>query len=516
MNAGQPESVGENKRRHRLAWRIGLLYTVLAMINIVFFSIMIFENQTDLLQNNFRYLSDSVVKTIFDELAEVPLHREDTENFERLRSNLAAYDVERITVFDLDGNVWHTHPIEPAGSTTQVDERLLRRANEMANQELVFRSRYSTELNEQDFTVDLIIPSESDIDQAFVAATISIAPMRDRLNALYYQMGIAVVWGVIFHVLFGLFVYRTIFRRLNTLDSASVRMAQGELGARADWKRPPAGGDELDELGDRFNAMADNIQTKIETISKQNTIIEKLNRDMQTELMIGQEVQESFSTIEEGLERYRPAIFHEPLREVSGDIYHFYKFSRSRHGLFFADATGHGVSAALITALTSFSLEACLKESQEPAKVMTKLNNMIAARLNPFFNATAIFLVFQKNGRISYSNAGHTPCLIVRPSTGERFELNASGTPLGMVEDMEIHGARLDTQSGDKVLVYSDGWTEALNGQGELYGRERAFEVFAENVQESPERILEIIRTDLYAHTEVFEDDVSIIVLEIP
>ncbi|MEQ9365176.1 MAG: HAMP domain-containing protein, partial [Leptospirales bacterium] len=263
----------------RLTVRIGVFYTLLAVINIIFFSIMIFENQTDLLQNNFRYHSESIVRTVLGDLQELTIRRAADENLEELKRSLAHVDIRSFLIFDRAGELWHSPGAENADQdpgATAVDSALRARADELANQELVFRARYTLVLNEDDFSVDLLLPlrglGERGPEKIFLSAVLSVRDMQERLNALYYQVAVAVLWGVVFHVLFAIFVYRLIFRRLNVLKEASLRMAGGDLEARAQF--PRQGGDELDDLGDSFNTMAAGIQDKVETISDQITTIQ--------------------------------------------------------------------------------------------------------------------------------------------------------------------------------------------------------------------------------------------------
>lgn len=570
-----PAKPPDGRSNSRLALRIGVFYTLLAITNIIFFSIMIFENQTDLLQNNFRYHSESIVSEVPQELANLRLRRDsgadDGESFAQLKLSLAPFDIPAFVVFDRAGEIWYRHQADadstadPAQLTEPqtVGPQLKARSEELLNQELVFRSRYSLVLNEEDFSVDLLLPLQgvgaSGPEKIFLNASLSVNDMQSRLNALYYQVAIAVVWGVAFHALFAFLLYRWIFRRLNDLKAASLDMAAGDLGARAAFADQSDGqgrhGDELDDLGASFNTMAASIQEKVETISDQFTTIRRLNDTIQLEMRIGKEVQESFGNVSPSFAQFRPAVFYQPLREVSGDIYNFYQLTRrpegpdfsGRHALFFADATGHGVSAALITAIVVLSLEELLRGAglyESPAlsdigstalfarpdrglapgdpeefaaRAMTDLNRILASRLNPFFHATALILFFEADGGLVFSNAGHTPCYAVRPATREVFELAAHGTPLGMVAEMEIGCERVATRPGDKLLIYSDGYTEAHAGSGgEEYSRERALELFQQSAHLPPDEILAALKADLFEHTRDFNDDVTMLVLEIP
>ena len=107
--------------------------------------------------------------------------------------------------------------------------------------------------------------------------------MQERLTKLYYQIAIAFVWGLISHILFGIYIYRVIFTRVSILKDATDKMGMGDLSSRAVWKFNRE--DELDVLGQAFNGMAGKIEETIQTIST-------LNEEINKELKIGREVQE--------------------------------------------------------------------------------------------------------------------------------------------------------------------------------------------------------------------------------
>ncbi|MBI3395759.1 MAG: SpoIIE family protein phosphatase, partial [Spirochaetia bacterium] len=454
------------KRRTRsLSLQIGLLYMFLAVINILFFSAMIFENQSDLLLKNFKFQSDQVVSTVINDLEGIQISRESDENLAALAGALKAKGMNSFVIFGSDGDVWHRFPPDPNGEKT-VPAALKRKSLEISGETADFRSRYTKELNQDDFSVQFLLPlrardgngkpkdkdkqtgkdmpgkdpaakepgtdpakdpakepvkepaakepaakepaqdpakkpgvdgrPDKQIATVFLSTRVSIKEIQNRLKELYFQMGLAVAWGVLFHVVFGIFVYRVIFRRLGVLKDTSEKMAEGQLSARADWKSKR--GDELDELGEAFNNMATSIEDKVATISK-------LNEQIQQELEIGKEVQELFLPPAFALKKHHTATFFKPLREVSGDVYSVFDLSDKYRGLFFADASGHGVSAALVTTITLMNLENVLKETINPQQVLGRLNQIMSDKFQSSFYATSVFCLIG-DGVVVYCNAG--------------------------------------------------------------------------------------------------------------
>ena len=503
------ESIPRAGRRSSLSTQIGLLYVLLALINILFFSVMIFENQTELLNKNFNFEYRSFVNNILREMGQIELGPQKDEAYEALQKVLAVNKIGSYTVFDADGKILFREPNPPkAGEAVTADIR--RKSLELSIETAVFQTPYKLIPNSENFTVDFFLPiSGKDKARYFLYTLLSIEQIKQRLFGLYVQIGLAVGWGVIFHLLFALFVYRVIFRRVGRLTEISRKLEEGDLKARADWtfKR----NDELDELGAAFNKMAGRTEETIETITR-------LNTEIQNELEIGKDVQQLFLPDPKILEEYHVAVHYRPLREVSGDIYNFFQFPKleGHRGLFFADASGHGVSAALVTTITLMMLDDIVPHTAQPNRVLNQLNDVLSQRLQSSFFATGVFLVFAPGGTLYFCNAGHNPPVVFRPSNGRMTELEKGGPPLGMFEDIEYNAAKVQLLAEDRVLVYSDALVESKSGSGEMFGIDRVREILAANMTKSPQEIVDALWTRLDDHTAEFTDDVSIIVLEIP
>ena len=494
-------------KKRSLRIRIGILYTLLALINIIFFSVMIFENQNDLLLANFKYQTESIVKDFQAEIRDLKISPAEDDNFRRLAGSLSAHELAYFIVFDEQGQIWHRRPDGPP-APDNVNEETLQRSREIQHEELLY-SRYSLELNEEDFSVQLLMPLATTGGQAaFLQLSMSIATIKDRLFQIYLQIGLAVVWGIIFHVLFAIFVFQVIFRRVTILRQASDRMSGGELEARAEWKRSGSD-DELDELGDAFNTMAGSIEDQVNTITR-------LNSEIQEELKIGKDVQEIFLSEIDMFADFKLTLFYRPLREVSGDVYKFYNFRGERKGLFFADASGHGVSAALITTITIMSLDEILRRQVKPAGVLNHLNQALAQRLDTSFFATGVFLLFNPDGSMQYTNAGHNPMYHMPAGSTESAQLGKMGPPLGLMEEFEYPNETLQMGHGDKLVIYSDGLVETQSAGEEQFGEARLLNLLSSHAQADPVELHSVLEkefTDFAAH---YKDDVTFIILEIP
>ncbi len=489
-----------------LRWQIGLLYTLLAVLNIIFFSVMIFENQSDLLLVNFRYQSESLVNSVISGLEGLELSKDEDANYVGFQKAMQLNNITAFVLFDADGVVWHQYP--EADRKGSINGELKSKAVQLGSSASVFKTKYLISFNEQDYSVNFTLPLHAKNNMTiYMNTSLSMAAIRERLNRLYYQMGIAVVYGIVFHLLFALFLFRVIFTRVGLLKEASNRMAGGELGARAVWEQ--RGNDELDELGSAFNFMAGKIEDTVATISK-------LNEEIQSELRIGKEVQELFLPPLTKLKQINASIYYRPLREVSGDVYAVYEFPGGHRAIFFADASGHGVSAALITTITLLSLDEVLRKTINPREVITRLNQTLSDRLQSSFFATAFFLLVDNKGDAFYCNAGHNPPLWIRPGGSNVVQLEKSGPPLGLMDGFEYPGKYLRLLKNDRIFIYSDGLIETRNADGKEFTLERAEQLLVQNLRLPDTESLTILKNNLEEHAFEYKDDVSAILMEVP
>ncbi len=504
-------------KKKSLRLQIGAFYTVLALVNITFFSAMILENQTDLLLINFKYQSEDLAKTILENLSDIRLSRQKDKNYQRLQKSLAGYDLRSFTIFSAkDREVWHHYPSQEE-KTYSLPKGTSKKISDFQSQEALFRARYLIELDEKDFSLDLLLPIGSITKNSlFLLGRLNVRTVQDRLYAIYYQVAGAVIWGVIFHLLFALFIFRVIFHRVSILKEASEQVEKGDLSARADWQKSKKKGyDELDFLGQSFNTMANSIQEKIETISELNTQIHQ-------ELMIGKEVQELFLTPSKLIKVLKPALFYRPLREVSGDIYRYFRFKGGYYGVFFADASGHGVSAALITVITLLSLQEVIVKRVSPMELMTQLNTIMAERLDTSYYATAVFLLFDPKGPVYITNSGHNTVFLWKYSNKEdtaemeRISVKSHGPPLGLMEGIEYPLKKYSICKGDKIFVYSDGLVETENKKREKFGLERILACLESRLEEDNDSLRDKLVAEFEKFAHFYNDDVSFLFIERP
>lgn len=167
-----------------------------------------------------------------------------------------------------------------------------------------------------------------------------------------------------------------------------------------------------------------------------------------------------------------------PAREVGGDLYDFLPMSRDRLAIAVADVSGKGVPAALYMTLTKGLLAATAQDDLTLASMLEEMNtHLCTVGQRKTFVTMALGILDPAARSLEYARAGHNPTVWRRPSLGTTSLLNSKGVGLGItagrVFGRTLVVEKLDLTSGDTLVFYSDGLTEAMNEELEQFGEER-------------------------------------------
>ena len=206
----------------------------------------------------------------------------------------------------------------------------------------------------------------------------------------------------------------------------------------------------------------------------------------------------------------------QPARVVGGDYFDVLRLSDAVLGLCVADVAGKGVPAALLMS----NLQAIVRETataaMHPDALCRKVNESIRRNIAPDRFVTFFYgLLDSRNNRLSYTNAGHNaPVLLRRDGSHER--LREGGDVLGIFPDHSYECGEVALAAGDRILLFTDGVTEAQNKAGEEFGETRLLELLAANqslgAAALQQRILEAVTE--FSGAE-FADDVTLIVVTV-
>jgi sigma-B regulation protein RsbU (phosphoserine phosphatase) len=211
---------------------------------------------------------------------------------------------------------------------------------------------------------------------------------------------------------------------------------------------------------------------------------------------------------------------------VSGDFFSVYALSDTEAAVFICDVTGHGVRAALVTAMIRALAEELKPLTREPGNFLRKLNSDLCSILkstgSPMLT-TAFYLVADwRTGKMRFANAGHPkPLLLHRPAGKIEPLINASTRSepaLGLFDNPSYQTSEVTLVPGDLVMLFTDGLYEVQGQNEELYSQERLMLDVQNLLQKPPaqmfDQLIEVIRT--FAVSGEFDDDVCLVGMEYP
>ncbi len=192
-----------------------------------------------------------------------------------------------------------------------------------------------------------------------------------------------------------------------------------------------------------------------------------------------------------------------PADETGGDIYDFLDLGEGRWTFMLADATGHGIGPALVIAEARAMLRALSGAELDTPAVMARVNDLLTADLSQSRFVTCIFgLIESPAGSVRYVSAGQGPIIFYDRATDKFEELPATALPLGIME-----GTQFDEQverrlaSGDMMIITTDGFFEAADAEGELFGTDRMCQIIRRCRDMTSDEIIEILRQKVFEFT---------------
>jgi serine phosphatase RsbU (regulator of sigma subunit) len=165
---------------------------------------------------------------------------------------------------------------------------------------------------------------------------------------------------------------------------------------------------------------------------------------------------------------------NESAQEVGGDYYDFIPLPDGRVGIVVGDVAGKGIAAALVMARFSAETRACLRTEPDLVSAVRRLNaQMMPLTLTDRFVTLAAFVLDPKTSTVTIVNAGHPPPMVLRSATNALEEVmprDDIGPPIAVWEDYPYVAHEITLQPGDNIVLFSDGVTEAMDGQGRDLG----------------------------------------------
>lgn len=200
--------------------------------------------------------------------------------------------------------------------------------------------------------------------------------------------------------------------------------------------------------------------------------------------------------------------------QVGGDYFDVMPLGEDCWGVVLADVSGKGVSAALMASLIQGVFFAAGNVESRLADTVSRINRYICDRSRNARFVTVFHSLIASDGAMRWINAGHCPALLAR-ANGDLERLEASAVPLGVFPDSRFPVQELQLAAGDKLVIYSDGVSEATNWSREQFGEQRLARIVMENRAASPAELYETLNREVSAFMSGASqnDDLTLLVL---
>lgn len=351
----------------------------------------------------------------------------------------------------------------------------------------------------------------------FILLASAVSALKKRLpQAKYYLFAWTIFWAGT--VIFALSLFNILpqnnFTTWGQQGGAIIEMILISLG-----------------LAGRINQMkreVENVNANLEEIVAERT--KELDNALKDMKFKDDEIQKEFilaGDIQRGIlpetpyyfDGIRVEAYYNSMLQVGGDFYDIFLMKGGYLGILMADASGHGMPAAFITALAKISFNEAVQRYLFPADIFRQVNADLVENIKTDDFITAFLLVISPTFEVFYGNASHQMALVLRKKTLEIECWDTEGLFLGALKETEyLYQEKRDTlEYGDRILLYTDGLIDLRNTAGENYGEERLIKMFAETASLPLDKAKEIIIEDWLMHTKntLQKDDVSMLLIEI-
>jgi sigma-B regulation protein RsbU (phosphoserine phosphatase) len=206
----------------------------------------------------------------------------------------------------------------------------------------------------------------------------------------------------------------------------------------------------------------------------------------------------------------------EPARVVGGDYFDVIQLSDSRLAICIADVVGKGTSAALLMANVQASVRAFASDATSPASLCSRINSVLCNNIGSDKFVTFFYGVLDTAQRtLTYCNAGHLQPIAIQPSRLP-LQLDSTGAVLGVFPDWKYDDSVLPLAQGDRLLLFTDGITEAMRDDGEEFGEERLVASATNSSRNQADQMKAVVMEEVRAFCRSqFHDDATLLAIAV-
>lgn len=305
-------------------------------------------------------------------------------------------------------------------------------------------------------------------------------------------------------VLIYFLIKRIIIDNIRKINASLSQITNGNLNVTVDVRS-----------NEEFASLSDDINSTVDTLKR---YIDQAAARIDEELEFAKQIQcSSLPTIFPNRTEFDLYAQMNTAKEVGGDFYDFYITNSNTVAFLVADVSGKGIPAAMFMMKAKAIIKDLTESGLEPSEVFTKANEKLCENNGAGMFVTAWLGVLDiSTGNLKFANAGHNPPLIKRLDKDFEYLKDRSGMVLAGMDGLKYRKNETTLLPGEKIYLYTDGVTEAVNESEELYGEKRLLNIICSVKNETAEKICSTVKKDVDNFVGVAPqfDDITMLCLE--
>ncbi len=272
------------------------------------------------------------------------------------------------------------------------------------------------------------------------------------------------------------FISQLTTKSLRDLNTSTEEMARGNL--KTDLP-PVRSDDEVGRLTRSFGSMRDSLLIYIDNLKETTAAKQKIESELLLAAQIQRTMLPRIDIVKNQESPYDISAILKPARIVGGDFYDFFLLGSDRLYIIIGDVADKGVPSALQMARTITLIRTLTKSESTPKEILTRVNQALCSDNEDCLFVTVFCgLLELDKGLFTYASGGHDAPILIRNSQARYLELETL-PPLGLYEDSDFIQQQELLYANDLLLLYTDGITEAMNGEGRLFSDTRLLQMIA-------------------------------------
>lgn len=451
-----------------IKWEIMTVVLLLTLAVTGIMSFLLLNIQKKSLTNEVELRGISLTRNIANNIADFLLMKHELEAAKMLKDAMNNRGIKYVMVVDANNRILAHNDM------TQVRKNYVPPGKEYGvtpGKNTVFQTAKGDKII--DFTAAVVAKRKVKI--GVVHAGVSYAVIENALKKTYFNIMAVTVLAVLLSLAGAFFLSTEITKPIHKLAEGARIAGTGDLTHKIEIKNK----NELGLLADTFNVMTEGLK------KAQEAALER--RALETELEIAWKIQDALlpKTFPD-MANYEVAAFYRPAKEIGGDYYDVVPLGGGKFGIVMADVSGKGIPAALIMTMLSSVLNIEARANINPASVMTRLNDVLLSKVGGGMFATVFYGVLDVSKNCFEAvSAGHHEMLVYRFRKAAVEPVCPKGAAIGILQgtafEKKMEKINVLLEPGDKLVLFTDGISEARGMTGGRFGMDRVAKSLTEN-----------------------------------